>query len=57
MKALSQALEIHLFLVNHAMGGSKDEMQEWKCPKEFPQSVAILSMDESVKIQLLAYMI
>ena len=53
------------------MGGSKDKMQECKCPKEFlkdamqmkiklrmnMKSAAILSMYESVAIQLLDYMI
>ena len=35
MKALIWALGILFLLVNHAMGGSKDKMQECKCPKEF----------------------
>ena len=33
--ALGWVVGILFLLVNHEMGGSKDEMQEWKCPKEF----------------------
>ena len=34
-RALNWALGILFLLVNHAMGGSKEKMQECKCPKEF----------------------
>ena len=35
MQALNWALETCFLIVNNATGGSKDEMQECKCPKEF----------------------
>ena len=54
MKALIWALEIHFLLVNHAMGRSKDKMQEYKYPKEFLKDAMQIKikLEWDTKVQL-----